>query len=53
MGPEGGPLMMMKNSLFLRFSNVSGRGFGAGGGPLMMMEDFFFVSAYVKCFDQE
>ena len=26
MGPEGGPLMIMKNSLFLLISNVLGRG---------------------------
>ena len=49
MGPEGGPLMMMKDSLFLRFSNVLGRGFGAGRGPTNDSEGFF-VSTDFKCF---
>ena len=41
--------MMMKNSLFLRFSSVSGRGCGAGMGPTNDDEEFS-VSADIKCF---
>ena len=32
LGRGGGPLMMMKDSLFLLISNVLGRGCGAGEG---------------------
>ena len=32
-GPRGGPLMMMKDSLFLLISNVLGRECGARRGP--------------------
>ena len=48
MGPEGGPLMMMKDSSFLLISNVLGRGFGAGRGPINDDEGFF-VSANFRC----
>ena len=46
---EGGPLMMMKEYLFLLISNVLGRGFGAGRGPTNDSEGFF-VSTDFKCF---
>ena len=49
MGPEGGPLMMVKDSLFLLLSNLLGRGFGAVRGPTNDDEGFF-VSADFKCF---
>ena len=47
-GWGGGPLMMMKNSLFLLISNVLGRGVGLGWGPTNDYEGFF-VSADFKC----
>ena len=48
MGLEGGPLMMMKASLFLLISNILGRGLGAGEGATNDDEGFF-VSADFKC----
>ena len=47
MGLGGGPLMMMKNFLFLLISNVLGRRCGAGRGPTNDDEGFF-VSADFK-----
>ena len=48
-GKGGGPLMMMKDSLFLLISNVLGRGCGAWRGPTSDNEGFL-VSADFKCF---
>ena len=48
-GWRGGPLMMMKDSLFLLISNVLRRGCGAGRGP-NNDDEGFFVSADFKCF---
>ena len=43
-GPRGGPLMIMKDSLFLLISNALGKERAAGeGGPVMMMKDFWFL----------
>ena len=44
-----GPLMMMKDSLFLLISNVLGTGCGAKRGPTNDNEEFS-VSADIKCF---
>ena len=49
MGLEGGPLMVMKASLFLLISNVLGRECGAWRGPTNDGEGFF-VSADFECF---
>ena len=49
MGQGGGPLMTMKDSLFLLTSNVSGKECGAGTGPTNADEEFF-VSSDFKCF---
>ena len=39
LGLGGGPIISMKDSLFLLISNVLGRGCGAGRGPSKMMKD--------------
>ena len=49
MGQARGPMMTMKDSLFLLISNVFGRGCGAGRGPTPYVEGFF-VSVDFKCF---
>ena len=51
-GPEGGPLMMVKESRFLLISNVLGRGCGAGRGTTNIDEGFF-VSVDLKSFWKE
>ena len=48
-GRGRGPLMMMKDSLFLLISNVLGRECGAGRGPTNDDEEFF-ISSDFKCF---
>ena len=48
-GWRGGPLMTVKDSLFLQISNVLGRACGARRGPTNDGEGFF-VSADFKCF---
>ena len=52
MGPGGGPLMIMKDSLFLLISNVLGRECGAGRGPTGNDEEFL-VFADFKCFRKD
>ena len=47
-GPGRGPLMMMKDSLFVLISNVVGGGMGLGRGP-SNEDEGFFVSADFKC----
>ena len=49
LGWGGGPLMMVKDSLFLLISSVLGMGCGAGRGPANDSEGFF-VSTDFKCF---
>ena len=46
-GREGGPLIKMKDSLFLLISNVLGKGCGAGRGST---NEGFSVSDDFKCF---
>ena len=48
-GLGGGPLMMVKDFLFLLISNVLSRGCGVGRGPANTDEGFF-VSVDFKCF---
>ena len=48
-GWGGGPLMSLKDSLFLLISNVSRRGCGTGRGPTNDDEGFF-VSANFQFF---
>ena len=47
MGLGGGPIMMIKDSLFLLISNVLGRGCGAGRGPNNDDEGFFLLISNV------
>ena len=50
MGPGGGPLMMVKDSLFPLISNVSGTQCGAGRGPTDDSEGFSDCSGRILRF---